>query len=191
MAEFNFNQMQSVKSRSQAPPPACEYSKLKPSDWLGALYFTGCGSMTGVAIYLSTSNQYAIWLVGQILLSLAMLQWFVLIHEAGHKTLFRRSMLNRLSGHTASLFAGIPFDCWVLVHAAHHRWTGWQDLDATTATLVPRKLRLWERWQSISAGDYGSHCSLSSTDYRIIGTCRDCTVFFRHPIARKSVYRML
>ncbi len=126
-------------------PPVSTFSDLKPSDCMGALYFIGCSSITCLAIYLSNSDQSAIWLGGQTLLALAMLQWFVLIHEAGHKTLFRHGLLNRICGHVASLLAGIPFDCWTLVHAAHHRWTGWQDLDATTATLVPRKLRLWER----------------------------------------------
>ncbi len=86
------------------------------------------------------------WLGGQFLLAFAMLHWFVLIHEAGHKTLFKSAVLNKLGGHWASLLAGIPFECWTSVHALHHRWTGWQDLDATTATLVPRQLATWERW---------------------------------------------
>ncbi len=122
-----------------------EYSTLKPTDWMGALVFTGCVSASGLAVYLSMSDHLAIWLAGQLLLAMAILQWFVLIHEAGHKTLFKQRVLNKMSGHVASILAGIPFECWVLVHAAHHRWTGWQDLDATTATLVSRPLRLWEK----------------------------------------------
>ena len=31
------------------------------------------------------------------------------------------------------------------MHAKHHYWTGWQDLDVTTETLVPRQLRGFER----------------------------------------------
>lgn len=74
-----------------------------------------------------------------------MLQWFVLIHEAGHKTLFKNAKMNKFAGHLASLLAGIPFECWKTVHGKHHHWTGWQDLDATTAALVPRPLRRWEK----------------------------------------------
>jgi fatty acid desaturase len=53
--------------------------------------------------------------------------------------------LNRLAGHVASVFALIPFCNWRLIHARHHRYTGWQDLDATTALLVPRSIKSWER----------------------------------------------
>ena len=48
----------------------------------------------------------------------------------------------------AAFFALIPFGCWKLIHGMHHHWTGWQDLDATTATLVPRPLSRVERMLS-------------------------------------------
>ena len=86
-----------------------------------------------------------IWVTAQVALAFAMLQWFVLLHEAGHKTLFKSVRLNKYAGHMASLFAGIPYECWKTVHGMHHHWTGWQDLDATTAALVPRHLKWWER----------------------------------------------
>ena len=31
------------------------------------------------------------------------------------------------------------------MHARHHKWTGWQDVDPTTAALVPRELQTVER----------------------------------------------
>ena len=126
-------------------PPLSQYSHLRARDSVGAIIVVCCSAMTGLAIYLSTFAHLAAWLSGQLLLAFAMLQWFVLIHEAGHKTLFRSSVLNKLSGHLSSLLAGIPFESWIAVHGMHHRWTGWQDLDATTATLVPRRLATWER----------------------------------------------
>jgi fatty acid desaturase len=46
----------------------------------------------------------------------------------------------------AGFFALIPFASWTRVHARHHRWTGWQDLDPTTSALVPRPLGPVERW---------------------------------------------
>ncbi len=132
-------------ANSETAPPLSQFSHLRASDSIGAIIVIGCSAMTGIAIYLSTSAHLAVWLPGQLLLAFALLQWFVLIHEAGHKTLFRSSALNKLTGHLSSLMAGIPFECWVAVHGIHHRWTGWQDLDATTATLVPRRLAMWER----------------------------------------------
>jgi omega-6 fatty acid desaturase (delta-12 desaturase) len=132
-------------ANSDAAPPLSQFSHLRASDSIGAIIVICCSAMTGIAIYLSTFAHLAVWLSGQLLLAFVMLQWFVLIHEAGHKTLFRSSALNKLSGHLSSLLAGIPFESWVAVHGMHHRWTGWQDLDATTATLVPRRLAMWER----------------------------------------------
>lgn len=124
----------------EAPP-----AQLKPRDAWGWFYVALASSLTSVALVLSLRTEPAAWFAGQVLLSLALLQWFSLLHEAGHKTLFRTAVLNRLFGYVAAFFALIPFDCWKLIHARHHFWTGWQDLDATTATLVPRRLHWLER----------------------------------------------
>jgi fatty acid desaturase len=62
------------------------------------------------------------------------------LHEAGHRTLFASRRMNRAAGHAAGFVALIPFHNWERIHARHHRYTGWQDLDATTALLVPRRL---------------------------------------------------
>lgn len=132
-------------ANSDAAPPLSQFNHLRASDSIGAIIVICCSALTGIAIYLSMFAHLAVWLLGQLLLAFVMLQWFVLIHEAGHKTLFRSSALNKHSGHLSSLLAGIPFESWVAVHGIHHRWTGWQDLDATTATLVPRRLAMWER----------------------------------------------
>jgi fatty acid desaturase len=59
--------------------------------------------------------------------------------------MFRNSRLNSIAGRVASFFSLIPWKCWKRVHGSHHRWTGWQDLDPTTASLVPRKLSALER----------------------------------------------
>lgn len=127
------------------PTDESEPALLKPRDAWGWLYVTLATSLTGLAIWLSLLSTRTAWIGGQILLSFALLQWFALLHEAGHKTLFRTAALNKMFGHVAGFWALIPFDCWKLVHARHHYWTGWQDLDATTATLVPRPLHWLER----------------------------------------------
>ncbi len=130
----------------QEPPSSVQLAHLKPRDRTGFLYLAWSVGLTSLAFFLSTLPSWPLFLLGQVLLALALLQWFVLLHEAGHNTLFRTPLLNRWTGRLAGYFAGIPFGCWKLVHGLHHRWTGWQDLDLTTAALVPRPLSWLERF---------------------------------------------
>jgi fatty acid desaturase len=83
--------------------------------------------------------------VGQLLFALALVQWFAVLHECGHETLFRAKRIHVLIGHVAGFFSVIPFYNWKRVHGRHHKWTGWQDVDPTTASLVPRELATIER----------------------------------------------
>jgi fatty acid desaturase len=136
----------SIAERKPAPPCISQVSHLKPRNLAGSLYTAFCVGLTGSALLLSISNNLVLWIVGQVMLAVALLQWFVLLHEAGHKTLFRSVRLNGYVGHLAAFFAGIPFECWKAIHGMHHHWTGWQDLDATTVTLVPKKRAWWENF---------------------------------------------
>lgn len=119
--------------------------RLAPSDLAGAAHVGSCGLLTALALALSLSGNLLAWVAGQALLAIALLQWFVLLHEAGHLTLFRSRALNFAAGHLAGFFALIPFESWRRVHGLHHLWTGWQDLDPTTVALVPRPLGRVER----------------------------------------------
>jgi omega-6 fatty acid desaturase (delta-12 desaturase) len=132
-------------SRATVPPPPRSLSFLKPTDAQGALSVAVVAATSVVGLWLSSQPAIAAWLVGQVVLALAFLQWFVVLHEAGHKTLFRSRPANLLVGHVASVPALIPFYSWRRIHARHHKYTGWQDLDATTALLVPRRIAGWER----------------------------------------------
>lgn len=105
----------------------------------------GFSTLTAAGVGLSLSTHWGLWLVGQLVLAVTGIQWFVLLHEAGHNTLFGQRWLNRVWGHVAGFFAFIPFFAWQSVHGLHHRWTGWQDLDPTTQGLVPRPLASYER----------------------------------------------
>ena len=122
-----------------------DLDKLQPSDGLGIFYFSFACVLTTISITLSFSSNTWFWLLGQTILSITFIQWFAILHEAGHKTMFRARWLNRWICYIAGFFALIPGDCWRLVHAKHHYWTGWQDLDVTTETLVPRQLHAGER----------------------------------------------
>jgi len=95
----------------------------------------------GLALSLESGWQYVL---GQVVLGVAFVQWFCLLHEAGHGTLFNAQRWNVRVGHLAGFFALIPFHSWRLIHHEHHRWTGWQDLDPTTEALVPRPLKFYE-----------------------------------------------
>ena len=112
---------------------------LRANDAAGLLFTSLACTLTGLGIGLSSSGGPIAWIAGQLLLGLGLVEWFVLLHECGHNTLFTRATTNRLVGHVAGFFAFIPFGMWAHVHRQHHRWTGWQDLDPTTATLAPRR----------------------------------------------------
>ena len=130
-------------TQTSSPIAIQELSGLKPSNLQGALYCLLASAMTLTGVWLSLSDGYFVWGAGQFILAISFLQWFILLHEAGHRTLFRTRRLNTLAGHMAGLFSGFPYTPWTLVHFRHHKWTGWQDLDATTASLVPRPLKKW------------------------------------------------
>jgi omega-6 fatty acid desaturase (delta-12 desaturase) len=126
-------------------PPGSAFSHLKPHNGLGAFFVLLCAGLTSLALFLSGSELLLLWLAGQVLLSFALMQWFALLHEAGHNTLFRTRLFNRLTGHVAGFFTFLPFGCWKLVHGAHHHWTGWHDLDRTNSALIPRRLGYVEK----------------------------------------------
>jgi omega-6 fatty acid desaturase (delta-12 desaturase) len=125
-------------AHAESPRPA-ELLHLKPSNAAGLAAFVAASAATSFGFFLSAQNRWTAWLVGQVLLAAAFLHWFVLLHECGHNTLFRNRRLNQVAGRVAGFFALIPYTSWRLVHARHHRWTGWQDLDPTTTALTPRR----------------------------------------------------
>ncbi len=127
-----------------APTPA-SLLHLRPSNLTGLGHVTGAAATTSFGLALSVQSNLGLWAAGQLLLAAAYVQWFVLLHEAGHATLFKSRRLNELAGYAAGFFAIIPFAIWKRIHQRHHKWTGWQDMDPTTATLVPRPLSGPER----------------------------------------------
>ncbi len=112
---------------------------------MGCTFLGWAAASTCLGWWLATRSSAVPWAAGQAILAAAFLQWFALLHECGHRTLFRTRRLNDLAGWIAGFFALIPFRCWKPIHARHHKWTGWQDLDPTTAALVPRPLGRIER----------------------------------------------
>lgn len=115
-------------------------ASLHPSDLHATWIVLRLLAATLGGAWLAAGELGAAWLLGVLLLSWSLVQWFIVLHECGHKTLFATQPLNVLVGHLAGLFAGFPFLSWRSIHHQHHKWTGWQDLDPTTNILVPRAL---------------------------------------------------
>jgi len=133
-----------TSSSAPAPSPAA-LSQLRPTDAAGATVALSCIAITASGVALSLSPRWWAWAAGQLLLALSFVQWFALLHECGHETLFRTKRLHAPLGQLAGFFSLIPFRNWKSVHRRHHKWTGWQDVDPTTAALVPRPLGTAER----------------------------------------------
>jgi acyl-lipid omega-6 desaturase (Delta-12 desaturase) len=118
------------------PPHPSELTHLRATNAAGWLCMGGTVAATIAGLWLSGLDLLLWWLVGQIILAAALVQWFIVLHECGHGTLFQTTWLNAPAGQLAGLFALIPFECWKRVHNRHHKWTGWQDVDPTTALLA-------------------------------------------------------
>ena len=134
-----------MQSRSAHPPTPSDLTHLRPSDAAGSIVTAVAVGATALALALSTRGELWLWLLGQVILAVALVQWFAILHECGHETLFRSRRVHAFVGQAAGFFSIIPFYNWKRVHGRHHKWTGWQDVDPTTATLVPRELSRAER----------------------------------------------
>src|SRR5690349_15801981 len=134
-----------MTSSSALPPSPAALSQLRPTDAAGATVALSCIAITASGVALSLSPRWWAWAAGQLLLALSLVQWFALLHECGHETLFRDKRLHAPLGQLAGFFTLIPFRNWKSVHRRHHKWTGWQDIDPTTEALVPRELGRAER----------------------------------------------
>jgi acyl-lipid omega-6 desaturase (Delta-12 desaturase) len=127
------------------PPSASEIAHLRSSNWAGGILLSAAMLLTVIGVVLSLHPNWLMWLLGQVVVAFTLVQWFALLHECGHGTLFRSKSLHAPAGRVAAFFSLIPFYCWKRVHGRHHKWTGWQDMDPTTAALVPRELGRAER----------------------------------------------
>jgi omega-6 fatty acid desaturase (delta-12 desaturase) len=146
-----------------------EPSALRAEDPIGALIVAGFSALTACGLWLSFHGDGAVgavsWLCGQLVLAVAFLQWFVVLHEAGHGVLFAGRRKNVVVGHVAGFITLIPFHAWQPIHQKHHIWTGWQDRDPTTMALVPRQLSGIEK--SIINGCWKTGVPLFSLLYRV------------------------
>ena len=132
-------------ARSEAAPYPAHLTHLRPTDGAGFRVIGLAIGGTALGAGLSFAGGAGMWIAGQGLLAVMLVQWFVILHECGHDTLFRTRRYHAAAGRLAAFFSLIPYHCWTRVHGRHHKWTGWQDLDPTTESLVPRPLGRLER----------------------------------------------
>jgi len=123
---------------ADAAPTAADLTHLRPTDAAGLRVIALALGATTLGLLLSFAGGWAPWIAGQVLLGLVFVQWFVILHECGHDTLFKTRRWHAIAGMVAATFSLIPYHSWTRVHGRHHKWTGWQDLDPTTESLTPR-----------------------------------------------------
>lgn len=142
-----------------------------------------------MGLLLSFAGGWGMWIAGQVLLALMLVQWFVILHECGHDTLFRTRRWHPIAGRLAATFSLIPYHCWTRVHGRHHKWTGWQDLDPTTESLVPRQRGRIER--AIVNACWRLWIPLFSVLYRITNYWNVPRLFrmFPKPAERRAILR--
>ena len=131
--------------RSEGAPFPADLTHLRATNAAGLRVIATASAGTVLGLVLSFAGGWAPWLCGQALLAVMLVQWFVILHECGHETLFRTRRWHAAAGRVAAAFSLIPYHAWTRVHGRHHKWTGWQDLDPTTESLVPRPLGRVER----------------------------------------------
>lgn len=76
------------------------------------------------AVALSADVSY--WLTGGLTLAIALMlaRVFVLMHDAGHGSLFRTGWMNRTAGFFLGVICGMPQYVWSQHHAYHHSTNG-------------------------------------------------------------------
>ena len=131
--------------RSEGAPFPADLTHLRATNAAGLRVIATASAGTVLGLVLSFAGGWVLWLCGQALLAVMLVQWFVILHECGHETLFRTRRWHAAAGRVAAAFSLIPYHAWTRVHGRHHKWTGWQDLDPTTESLVPRPLGRAER----------------------------------------------
>ena len=72
----------------------------------------------------------------QVVLAFSMFRMFVIVHECGHNTLFRKRGMNTFVGSLVSPACLLPYIPWRNIHVQHHKWVGVVDKDPTQAHLL-------------------------------------------------------
>ena len=96
-------------ARSEAAPYPADLTHLRPTDGAGLRIVAIASAGTVLGLMLSFAGGWGMWLCGQGLLALMLVQWFVILHECGHETLFRTRRWHAAAGRLAATFSLIPY----------------------------------------------------------------------------------
>jgi acyl-lipid omega-6 desaturase (Delta-12 desaturase) len=110
-------------------------SKYSRSNALGFKLLSICFLTLSIAVISSQLNL----VVSSFVLGLFLSQCFFLLHEAGHGTLFQNAHLNKMVGQIFGIVCFLPFSSWQHIHAQHHVWAGWRNVDPTTVAIAQKK----------------------------------------------------
>lgn len=97
--------------RADTAPYPVALRHLRPSDVAGLRVVALALAGTALGLGVSFAGGWAPWLAGQVLLGLMLVQWFVILHECGHDTLFRTCRYHAIAGRIAGAFSLIPYHC--------------------------------------------------------------------------------
>jgi acyl-lipid omega-6 desaturase (Delta-12 desaturase) len=113
----------------------------KPKPLYGFATIAGELTVFGVAFaaLLHTKPFGVLYFALHFFLGWSCFRFFVLVHEAGHRSLFTARWANDLTGLIASIFCFMPFYSWKHIHHLHHKWVGVIDKDPTQNELVGLK----------------------------------------------------
>lgn len=103
--------------------------------------------LLGAVLILTLDGPWYLYGLGQVAGGLFFTQAQILLHEFGHRSMFRSDFLNRSLASVFSVLVLIPRWNWTQIHDLHHRWTGYRDKDPTTEktfaeSLTPFQMKL-------------------------------------------------
>jgi omega-6 fatty acid desaturase (delta-12 desaturase) len=110
-----------MQARFHTPPTPADLTHLRPSNAAGSAVTLVAIVATVIALTLDDARRGLALAPGQIILAVALVQWFAILHECGHETLFRSRSIHRAIGQVAGFFSIIPFYNWKRVHGRHHK----------------------------------------------------------------------
>jgi omega-6 fatty acid desaturase (delta-12 desaturase) len=115
------------------------------------------------AAVLSVHVSYLLTAAAMLLISLFTLRAFVLMHECGHRSLFRTQSLNRAFGFFLGVLSGMPQYVWSQHHNFHHANNGnWEKYRGLYTTLsVEEYAAMSDAQQRI----YRAKCSIATAPF--------------------------
>ena len=157
--------------RSLRPPAPADVAHLRPGWAHGTAHVLTNAVTLWLALSLSTWGGWFAYFVGQLLLAWTFVHAFMLLHEAGHHTLFQvaAQTAGRPPGRLRRADSVPPVAAYRCPPSSLHRLAGPRRDDGVTRAA--RDPPVGARESSTSRGAPGCRSSPSSTASRTTGTC--------------------